>query len=348
MELLSDYNYELPPHLIAQAPLDKRSDARLLMLPKGAETPSHGRFVDILSLLNTGDGLVINTSKVMKARLWGQKRQSGGKVEMLLIRPLADNQWLALVSAKGKKAQLEVDFASVSATIVGPSHDEPGAFVVAFDGDVQALLTEQGELPLPPYITRKPDDDDDTRYQTVYADNNAEASVASPTAGLHFDEALLQAIHDKGVHIIPVTLHVGPGTFMPVRSENLAEHHMHGEWSEISDEAAAEINAIKARGGRIVAVGTTATRTLESHAIENAVVKAGGQLTRLFIRPGYRFLIVDALITNFHLPKTTLLMLVSALVGRERLLAAYNEAILQGYRFFSYGDASYLERVELS
>lgn len=342
MDSLSDYDYELPEHLIAQAPLTNRRDSKLLVLGKHVDKPEHRNFCDIMDYLNPGDALVINTSKVMKARLIGRKN-TGGKVEILLSRPLSDNTWLCLVCAKGNKEHLRIEFGCGNATILKPAPEDPGAFIVSFEGELGQIIEECGALPLPPYITRQPTEHDAARYQTVYADDKTMLSVAAPTAGLHFDLTLLDAIKEKGVSIIPVTLHVGPGTFLPVRHDDLSLHQMHGELAEISQIAANQINDIKRLGGRVIAVGTTAVRTLESAAVDQGTVKAGSYLTRLFIRPGFRFKIIDALITNFHLPKTTLIMLVSAIAGRERILAAYNEAIHQQYRFFSYGDASYIE-----
>lgn len=346
MELLSDFEYELPEHLIAQAPLENRRDSRLLVLAKTDLAARHQQFANVIDFLNPGDALVINTSKVMNARLHGTKLQSGGKVEILLSRVISQNVWIALVKAKGKKENLKVEFKGSIATIVGPAPEDDGAFIVEFSDDIHEVIAKCGELPLPQYISRSSTTNDAARYQTVYANDKAMQSVAAPTAGLHFDEALLEAIQKKGVTIIPVILHVGPGTFVPVRHEDISLHKMHGELAEISEDAAQKINETKIRGGRVVAVGTTAVRTLESACDEEGAVKAGSQLTRLFIRPGFRFKVVDALITNFHLPKTTLLMLVSAFAGRERTLAAYNDAIRHGYRFFSYGDASYFERRE--
>jgi len=342
VELLSDYEYSLPEHLIAQRPLENRRDSRLLVLKKDADEVVHSSFASVVDLLQPGDALIINTSKVMKARLRGHK-VSGGKVEVLLIRPLEGSKWLAFVRAKGPKTGMRVAFStSGSATIIGPASDEEAAFIVEFDGDLSAIMESCGDLPLPPYIERPTTLEDESRYQTVYADDSATQSVAAPTAGLHFDLALLESVRAKGIEVIPVTLHVGAGTFAPVRHEDISLHQMHAEWAEVSRESAEKINAIKAKGGRIIAVGTTALRTLES-ASESGLVQSGGALTRLFIRPGYRFQTVDALITNFHLPKTTLLMLVSAFIGKDRLFAAYHEAIAHSYRFFSYGDACYFE-----
>lgn len=344
MDLLSDFDYLLPERLIAQAPLEKRSDSKLLVLGRESIAPTHRQFSDVLDYLNPGDALVINTSKVMKARLHGHKR-SGGRVEILLSRPITEKTWICLVKAKGPKENLEVVLRDSIAVVKGVAEDDPGAFVVEFEGDIAQIIEKDGELPLPGYIERPSTNDDALRYQTVYADDAAKLSVAAPTAGLHFDEQLLQKIKDKGVIVVPVILHVGPGTFAPVRDQDISLHQMHGEMFQITKDAASAINEVKANGGRVIAVGTTSVRTLES-ASQSGRVEAGSHLTRIFIRPGFKFQIVDALITNFHLPKTTLLMLVSALVGRERILSAYDEAIKNQYRFFSYGDACYFERMD--
>lgn len=341
MNLLSDFDYPLPEHLIAQKPLENRRDSKLLVLARNSEI-KHRSFADVMEYLRPGDALVVNDSTVMKARLRGKRVATGGQVEILLSRMLEPNLWVALVRATGKKENMVVSLGAGSATIRGPSQDEPGAFIVEIHGDLQTIMASCGDLPLPHYIDRQTTDEDSSRYQTVYA-KGEERSVAAPTAGLHFDEALLEAIRQKGVTIVPVTLHVGAGTFLPVRHEEISLHQMHAECAEISQESARLINDVKARGGRIVAVGTTATRTLESSVDENGRVKAGPVLTRLFIRPGFRFRVIDALVTNFHLPKTTLFMLVCAAIGRERALAVYHEAIANHYRFFSYGDACYFE-----
>lgn len=342
MELLSDYDYALPEHLIAQTPLENRRDSKLLVLRRSDAAASHHQFDYVLDCLNPGDGLVINTSKVMKARLRGFREVTGGKVEILLSRMLSHNTWIALVRATGKKLNMRVSLGCGSATIVGPAPDEDGAFIVEIHGDLNAIMESCGDLPLPLYIARSPTQEDETRYQTVYAQGD-QRSVAAPTAGLHFDLALLNAIRNKGVKVIPVTLHVGAGTFLPVRYEEVAKHQMHAEWAAVSEDSAQQINAIKKAGGRIITVGTTATRTLESASTDNGEVVPGSILTRLFIRPGYRFRVVDALITNFHLPKTTLFMLVCAAVGLERTKRAYYNAVENSYRFFSYGDACYFE-----
>lgn len=345
MNRLSDYNFELPLDLIAQAPLPSRSDSRLLVLKRADSTPTHQRFCDLPELISAGDVLVINDTKVMKARLFGHRADTGGKIEMLLSRPHHDGNWVALLKSTsrhlvGKALVIEGHKAKVLDRVA----DEPGAYIVSFEGDVDALAEQHGSLPLPPYISRPESSDDAGRYQTVFAKKNQPRAVAAPTAGLHFDEDLLQQLTQKGVHIAPITLHVGPGTFLPVRSENLDEHQMHREFFEVPAASAEIINHAKAKGAKVVAVGTTSVRTLESCA-DAGKVKAGSGLTQLFIRPGFKFQIVDALITNFHLPKTTLLMLVASCVGKDRLLHAYEEAISERYRFFSYGDACYFDVV---
>ena len=345
MDSLSNYNYDLPQQLIAQKPAENRSDSRLLVIRGNTQQIHHRQFFQMIDYLNPGDALVVNTSKVMKARLIGKKYKSGGKVEVLLSRFLEGNKWVCLVRSKGEKNGQLLDFSGHKATILGLAPKDDGAFVVEFE-NLEKIIDKCGQLPLPPYIERCSSDEDFSRYQTVYADDSQTQSVASPTAGLHFDEVLLEKIKEKGVKVVPIVLHVGPGTFLPVRHEDLSLHQMHAELACISENSARVINETKNAGHRVIAVGTTAVRTLESAADELGKVKAGEQLTRLFIKPGFRFKIVDAMITNFHLPKTTLLMLVSAFAGRKRILEAYEEAIKEKYRFFSYGDASYIEREE--
>lgn len=356
--LLSAYRFDLPEELIAKRPLDRRSGSRLLVLEKGAPAPAHRRFLDLPSLLAPGDVLVVNDTSVIPARLYGQKGESGGKVEVLLSRPEPDGTWVALVSASkkpkpGGRIVFGADSAGFSdtffATVLERVDDEPGAFRLRFDGDVIAYAQAHGHIPLPPYLARGDDDDDREQYQTVYRDPQHAGAAAAPTAGLHFDDDMLKALAEMGVEIVRVTLHVGPGTFLPVRTDDVSEHRMHAEPWTVSEEAARRLNAARARGARIVAVGTTSVRTLEAcldGGAKDAPFAAGRGLTRLFIRPGYRFRAIDALITNFHLPESTLLMLVSAVSGRERVLAAYAEAVKERYRFFSYGDACFLEVVD--
>jgi len=341
-ESLSDYDFILPERLIAQRPLKERRASRLLVLTKGADQPLHEEFADFLTYLNPSDALVLNNTRVFPARLFGTKEPTGGKVEILLSRPLAGGNWLCLANTKGGiRPGLEVNIGDATATFFRRIEDEPGGWEVEFSDDVFSLAESKGNIPLPPYITRAPEEADSERYQTVYSDPDQKGAVAAPTAGLHFDEDMLDLVRNKGVEIVHVTLHVGPGTFLPIRTENLDEHQMHVEKWSISQEAAETLNATRARGGRVIAVGTTSVRTLES-AFNDGFKESEG-LTKLFIRPGFRFRAVDAILTNFHQPNTTLLMLVAAAIGRERLLSTYLEAIEKEYRFFSYGDACYFE-----
>jgi S-adenosylmethionine:tRNA ribosyltransferase-isomerase len=290
----------------------------------------------------------VNNTRVIPARLYGEKTGSGGRVEVLLSRAEPGGTWIALVSAsKQPKPGGRLVFGGLSdpffAQIEARIDDEPGAYRLRFEGDALAYAEHFGHIPLPPYLARDDDDDDKERYQTVYADKARPGAVAAPTAGFHFDDALLEEVRARGVRVVAVTLHVGPGTFLPVRNDDVSEHRMHAEPWEVSAEAAAAIEAARAAGGRVVAVGTTAVRTLESAADERGRVQAGSGLTRLFLRPGSPLRVVDAMVTNFHLPESTLLMLVAAFVGRERVLAAYKEAVSEGYRFYSYGDACFFE-----
>lgn len=350
---LSSYAFELPPERIATRPLDDRASSRLLHLPKHQGAPIHRRFRDLPTLLNAGDALVVNDTRVFPARLFGEKAGSGGRVEVLLSREEEDGTWIALLNAsKRPKPGGRLVFGGTSsgfdepffATVEGVVDDEPGAYRLRFEGDALRYAEQCGHVPLPPYLQRDDDDDDRERYQTVYADPGHKGAVAAPTAGFHFDDALLEELQQKGVHLVKVTLHVGPGTFLPVRVDDVTDHPMHAEPWQMTHEAAAALNEVRAKGGRIIAVGTTAVRTLESaFDDESGELRGGSGLTRLFVRPGYRFRAVDALVTNFHLPESTLLMLVAAVVGRQRILAAYGEAIAEGYRFYSYGDACFLE-----
>ncbi|WP_018151173.1 tRNA preQ1(34) S-adenosylmethionine ribosyltransferase-isomerase QueA [Leeia oryzae] len=337
--LLSDFDYELPDHLIAQYPPAERGKSRLLDTSGGQLQDR--MFADLLSLLRPHDVLVFNDTKVIKARLFGQKT-SGGKVEVLVERVIAVHEVLAHVRASkspptGSGLMLADRW---PVTVLGR---EGELFHLRFEGEtpVAEILEASGRLPLPPYITHDPDQDDATRYQTVYA--RADGAVAAPTAGLHFTPELLASLDAAGVEKAFVTLHVGAGTFQPVRVENLVEHAMHRERYEISEETIAKIRTARQHGGRVIAVGTTSLRALES-AARAGELKAGWQETDLFITPGYRFKVVDQLITNFHLPKSTLLMLVSAFTGYARMKAVYAHAIAHEYRFFSYGDAMWLDR----
>jgi len=338
---INDFDYYLPVDQIAQHPADKRDESRLLVVERITGKLEHRHFYDILEYLNPGDCLVMNNSKVIPARLFGVKEITGAKVEFLLIKRIKDDIWEAMVRP-GKKLHVgdRVSFTeggSLSAKIM--EHGEGGTRIVRFEyeGDFHELLDRIGKIPLPPYIERDSDEEDKKRYQTVYC--KEEGSVAAPTAGLHFTEELMEKARQKGIRIAYVTLHVGIGTFRPVKCETIEEHKMHFEEYEIDEENASIINETKKAGGRIISVGTTSTRTVESAAAPDGAVIAGRGNTDIFIYPGYRFKVIDSLITNFHLPKSTLLMLVSALYNRENILAVYKEAVEQKYRFFSYGDA---------
>ncbi|MEB0137964.1 MULTISPECIES: tRNA preQ1(34) S-adenosylmethionine ribosyltransferase-isomerase QueA [unclassified Undibacterium] len=337
---LTDFDFDLPPELIAQFPLAQRTDSRLLDACGAAPVDRH--FGAVLDLLAPGDLLVFNDTRVLKARFFGVK-ESGGKVQLLIERVLSNHvgEHSVLVQMRASKAPLpgsKIRLADSFDVTVGERVGE--FFTLFFPDDIFTLLETYGRLPLPPYIAHDADDFDEQRYQTVY--NRVPGAVAAPTAGLHFDEALLKACQDKGIQLAYVTLHVGAGTFQPVRVDDLAQHQMHSEWYSISSETVAAVQATKAAGGRVVAVGTTSMRALES-ASQSGTLQAGSDDTRLFITPGYVFKTVDRLITNFHLPKSTLMMLVSAFAGYAAVRAAYAHAITQGYRFFSYGDAMLLD-----
>lgn len=342
---LDDFDYDLPPELIAQAPAAARSASRLLHLNGITGQLEDRRFTDILELLHPGDLLVLNDTRVIKARLTGRKA-SGGKIEVLIERVLAGDQVYAQVRASHAPQPGSVLYLGnapgnvVEATVIG-RHDD--LYELRFSGSTSVfdMLERHGALPLPPYITHPPDAGDEIRYQTVYA--AAPGAVAAPTAGLHFDAAMLDALRARGIATAMLTLHVGAGTFQPVREQNLAEHRMHGEWYSLPQATVEALQATRAAGGRIVAVGTTSLRALETAAAAGEPVAGAGE-TKLFVMPGYRFRIVDCLITNFHLPKSTLLMLVSAFGGMEPIRQAYRHAIAQRYRFFSYGDAMLIDR----
>ncbi len=334
----SDYKYELPKELIAQDPLADRSSSRLMVLDRESGRISHKIFRDIISYLNPGDCLVINDTKVIPARLIGAREGSGGKVEIFLLKRKENDLWETLVRP-GKKlregARVVFGDGDLQAEIKEVLPDGNRHVQFYYEGIFEEVLDRLGQMPLPPYITHKLEDKN--RYQTVYA--TYEGSAAAPTAGLHFTKELLKEIEKKGVRVARVTLHVGLGTFRPVKVENVTDHRMHSEYYHVSREAASIINRTKEEGGRIISVGTTSTRTLESVADEDGRIHPGSGDTDIFIYPGYRFKCIDALITNFHLPESTLLMLVSALAGREHILAAYEEAVKERYRFFSFGDA---------
>ncbi len=337
---LSDFMYDLPEERIAQTPVEPRDTSRLMVIHRNDHSIDHKHFYDIIDYLNPGDVLVINETRVIPARLLGEK-PTGGACEILLLKQLAPKKWETLVRP-GKKlkpgAQVIFGGGKLVATIVETTAD--GGRIVDFEceGSMEAALDELGEMPLPPYIHEKLENRD--RYQTVYA--RQEGSAAAPTAGLHFTPELMEKIRAKGVEIVPVLLHVGLGTFRPVKVDNIEEHEMHSEYFEVTEEAAERINAARERGNRVIAVGTTSVRTLESAAEDGKLLAKRGD-TKIFIRPGYKWQMVDALITNFHLPGSTLLMLVSALYDREHMLDAYNIAVKDEYRFFSFGDAMFIE-----
>ncbi len=338
----SDYFYELPEELIAQDPLERRDQSRLLVLDRAEDKTSHLKFNEVGGLLRSGDCLVLNDTKVIPARLIGELTGSGRAVEILLLKRLCADTWETIVRPgkklrKGAIASFGGGILNAEITEVLPDGNRIVRFF--FEGIFEEILDRLGEMPLPPYIKHRLSDPD--RYQTVYAKNPG--SAAAPTAGLHFTKELLSGLREKGVIITFVTLHVGLGTFRPVKEENLLMHKMHSEYFEVSSGSAETINRAKENGGRVIAVGTTSCRTLESAADDNGRVRECSGETKLFIYPGYRFKVIDALITNFHLPESTLLMLVSAFAGRERILNAYREAIAEGYRFFSFGDAMLLK-----
>lgn len=337
---LSDFDYELPPELIAQHPTERRSASRLLHLPRSGE-PADRDFLDLPSLLRAGDLLVFNNTRVMPARLFGRKA-TGGRVEILIERLLAPDRALAHVRAsKSPKVDSAIEVGGWTLRVAG-REEELFELCLEGEGDLHALMAAAGHMPLPHYIRRADGQPDQERYQTVYAKKMG--AVAAPTAGLHFDQQMLARLDAMGVRRAEVTLHVGAGTFRPVRSEDLDQHRMHSEWLEVSEEVCREVAATRERGGRVVAVGTTSVRSLEAAAASGKLRPFEGD-TRLFIRPGYRFRMVDVLLTNFHLPRSTLLMLVSAFAGHQRVMAAYRHAVNKRYRFFSYGDAMLLERV---
>lgn len=335
---VSDFDYELPEELIAQEPLEKRSESRLMVLDKETGKVTHKHFYDISEYINEGDCLVINNTRVIPARLYGSKEGTNAAIEILLLKRIDANTWECL-TRPGKKARVGARIIFGEGILVGEIVDivEEGNRLIRFeyDGIFEEILDKLGEMPLPPYITHKLKDKN--RYQTVYA--KYDGSAAAPTAGLHFTPELIQELRDKGIKIAEVTLHVGLGTFRPVKVENVLEHHMHSEYYEINKEACDIINSTKESGGRVISVGTTSTRTIESAADENGYLTPKKGNTDIFIYPGYEFKVIDSLITNFHLPESTLIMLVSALAGRENVLSAYEEAVKEKYRFFSFGDA---------
>jgi S-adenosylmethionine:tRNA ribosyltransferase-isomerase len=352
---VSDYDFDLPESLIAQIPLLERTSSRMLVLHGIDGTIEHKSFTDLADYLKPGDTLVLNDTRVIPARLFGVKSDTGAKVELLLLKRLEGDLWEALVRPgkkvhKGarlsfgatKKAEGEMSPALLSAVV--EEEGEMGARIVRFEyeGIFNELLDRLGQMPLPPYIKERLSDRE--RYQTVYSRN--EGSAAAPTAGLHFTEPYLERLKSDGIQICPITLHVGLGTFRPVSADTIEEHEMHAEWYSVSEESALLLNEAKARGGRIIAVGTTSARTLETigQRFQGSPIQACQGWTNIFIYPGYKFTMVDALLTNFHLPRSTLVMLVSALAGRENILNAYREAVKYEYRFFSFGDAMFITK----
>ena len=339
--LKKDFYFDLPEELIAQDPLTDRSSSRLLVLDKESGRVEHHIFKDIIHYLEPGDCLVLNNTKVIPARLIGHKEDTGAAIEVLLLKHLEDGTWETLVKP-GKKARpgARIVFGDglLTAEVVDIMEEGNRKIRFEYEGVFEEILDQLGEMPLPPYITHKLQDKN--RYQTVYA--KYEGSAAAPTAGLHFTRELLDALEKKGVKLAYVTLHVGLGTFRPVKEDNLLNHHMHTEYYQVSAEAAEMINSTKARGNRVICVGTTSCRTIESAADEKGHLEESSGDTSIFIYPGYQFKVLDGLITNFHLPESTLVMLVSALAGREHVLAAYEEAIKERYRFFSFGDAMFI------
>ncbi len=334
----ADFYYDLPEELIAQDPLADRSSSRLMHLDKHTGKVEHTDFKHILDFLKSGDCLVVNDTKVIPARLYGNKKDTGAVIEILLLKRRENDIWECLVKP-GKKARPGAEIVFGDGILTGEIIDvvEEGNRLIQFhyEGIFEEILDQLGEMPLPPYITHKLEDKN--RYQTVYAKN--EGSAAAPTAGLHFTKDLLEQVEAMGVKVAHVTLHVGLGTFRPVKVDDVENHHMHSEFYVVEEDQAELINQTKKSGNRVISVGTTSCRTLESATGEDGILKAGSGWTEIFIYPGYRFKMIDALITNFHLPESTLLMLVSALAGKENIMAAYEEAVKERYRFFSFGDA---------
>ena len=335
----SDFYYDLPKELIAQSPMENRASSRLLVYDRSKKTIEDRVFSDIIDYLRPGDVLVRNDTRVIPARIFGHREETGGTMEFLLLKRIDGKRWECLAKP-GRRAKPGLTFRvrdELSVTVIDTLEDGNKIIELQYDGILEEILDRVGEMPLPPYITEKLQDQ--SRYQTVYAHENG--SAAAPTAGLHFTPELLERISDKGIDIVDVLLHVGLGTFRPVSVDNVEDHHMHSEYYRCTDEAAERINAARRSGGRIIAVGTTSCRTLESIADDDGIVHAGSGMTDIFITPGYKFKAVDALITNFHLPESTLMMLVSAFASREEVMRVYAHAVEERYRFFSFGDASF-------
>ncbi|MDU6362014.1 MULTISPECIES: tRNA preQ1(34) S-adenosylmethionine ribosyltransferase-isomerase QueA [Clostridium] len=335
---VSDFDFDLPEELIAQHPLEKRDSSRLMVLDKNTGEIEHRSFHDVIEYLNEGDTLVLNNTRVMPARLIGEKEGTGGKIEFLLLKRIEGDRWECLAKP-GKRAKIGQKFTfgegKLKCTVVDIVEEGNRIIEFSYEGIFEQVLDELGEMPLPPYITEKLEDKE--RYQTVYS--KEKGSAAAPTAGLHFTEELLKEIKAKGVNIAYLTLHVGLGTFRPVKVEDINEHIMHSEYYHLDNENADLINETKKRGNKVIAVGTTSTRTLETIGDDNGFVREQSGWTDIFIYPGYKYKVIDELITNFHLPESTLIMLVSALAGKEHVMNAYNEAVKEKYRFFSFGDS---------
>ena len=346
---LSEFDYNLPENLIAQLPADKRENSKMMVLEKDTQSIQHKHFYDIVDLIDENSILVLNNTKVMPARLYGMKEETGAKIEVFLLKQLEGKTWETLIkpSKRVKEGTIIKISDELSAKAIEKTEEDGGWIVeMIYEGNILEVLHRNGNIPLPPYIERKLANEDIKkldfeRYQTVYAKD--EGSVAAPTAGLHFTKEILQKLQDKGVEIAYVTLNVGLGTFRPVKCENILEHKMHSETFEISEETAKKINAAKANGKKLVAVGTTTVRTLETAYQKYGCIKGCHDHSELFIYPPYEFKVIDELITNFHLPKSTLLMLVSALAGKDFIFKAYDEAVKNNYRFFSYGDCMYIK-----
>lgn len=335
---VSDFNFDLPEELIAQHPLEKRDSSRLMVLDKKTGKIEHRSFHDVIDYFNEGDTLVLNNTRVMPARLIGEKEGTGGKIEFLLLKRIEGDRWECLAKP-GKRAKIGQKFTfgagKLTCTVVDIIEEGNRIIEFSYDGIFEQVLDELGEMPLPPYITEKLEDKE--RYQTVYS--KEKGSAAAPTAGLHFTQDLLNEIKAKGVNIAYLTLHVGLGTFRPVKVDDINEHVMHSEYYHLDKENAELINETKRRGNKVIAVGTTSTRTLETIGDDEGFVKEQSGWTDIFIYPGYKYKVIDELITNFHLPESTLIMLVSALAGKENVMNAYNEAVKESYRFFSFGDS---------
>lgn len=337
---LSLFDYHLPEELIAQHPLQERDQSRLMVLNRGNNEIQHARFSQLNEFLSPGDLIVLNNTKVIPARLIGRKERTGGKVEVLLLSPKGEDRWEALIKRSNRMdlgTKIIFGDGRLKAKVLDKTDSEERLIEFEYDGDLMNLLELFGQPPLPPYIKREPIDADKGRYQTIYA--KKDGAVAAPTAGLHFTDALLERLKANNIDIVELTLHVGLGTFQPVRTDNIEEHRLHAEFFEMTQKTAQRINDVKASGKKIVAVGTTSVRALESSADESGNILAKSGFTDIFIYPGYKFRAIDAMITNFHLPKSTLLMLVSAFASIEFIMKAYEEAVKEKYRFYSYGDA---------